>query len=137
MFSSDPPWILKSSVLSVVWTGIIASSFWNDLCQLSFLCNHVGSFMHGPCLSLNLTNLQQVRVQACISSGMSQLVIYVDLYYASFMPGAAAALAYASMLGMAPLGILSSSLLVRRKSESLPTSTTHAFPNDVSSRVSY
>lgn len=46
-------------------------------------------------------------------SGVLQIALYIDLYFASFMPGAAAGLGYANLLAMAPIGIVSSSLLVR------------------------
>ncbi|KAK3258579.1 hypothetical protein CYMTET_32381 [Cymbomonas tetramitiformis] len=53
-----------------------------------------------------------VLLPATLASGMLQIATYTDLYFASFMPGAAAAMGYANLLAMAPLGILSSSILV-------------------------
>ena len=49
---------------------------------------------------------------ATVASGMMQIATYTDLYFASFIPCAAAALGYANLLVQAPVGILSSSLLV-------------------------
>lgn len=59
-----------------------------------------------------LVEVLQVMVPASIGSGMLQIATYTDLYFASFLPTAAAALGYANLLVMAPLGILSTSLLV-------------------------
>jgi len=53
-------------------------------------------------------------MQATVVSGVLQIALYIDLYFASFMPGAAAGLGYANLLALAPIGIVSSSLLVRR-----------------------
>lgn len=51
-------------------------------------------------------------VPAALSSGMLQLATYTDLYFASFVPQAAAAMGYANLLVMAPLGVLSNALLI-------------------------
>ena len=53
-----------------------------------------------------------VLAPAVVASGMLQIATYTDLYFASFLPHAAASLGYANLLVMAPLGIISSSLLV-------------------------
>ncbi|CAM6058651.1 unnamed protein product [Sphagnum tenellum] len=53
-----------------------------------------------------------VMMPAAVGSGMLQIATFTDLYFASFIPGAAAALGYANLLVMAPLGILSSSILL-------------------------
>ncbi|KAK9807750.1 hypothetical protein WJX72_008007 [[Myrmecia] bisecta] len=53
-----------------------------------------------------------VLVPAIASSGMLQIAVLTDLYFASFIPGAAAGLGYANMLAMAPIGIISSAVLV-------------------------
>jgi putative peptidoglycan lipid II flippase len=52
-----------------------------------------------------------VMVPAALNSGLTQVATFTDLYFASFIPGAAAALGYANLLVMAPLGILSPVLL--------------------------
>ncbi|CAI5482525.1 unnamed protein product, partial [Closterium sp. Yama58-4] len=54
----------------------------------------------------------QREIIATIASGMLQIATFTDLYFASFLPGTAAALGYANLLVMAPLGILSTALLV-------------------------
>ncbi|CAI5491837.1 unnamed protein product, partial [Closterium sp. Naga37s-1] len=53
-----------------------------------------------------------VLIPATVASGMLQIATFTDLYFASFLPGTAAALGYANLLCMAPLGILSTALLV-------------------------
>eukprot|EP00850_Spirogloea_muscicola_P016682 SM000137S00460 [mRNA] locus=s137:206991:212913:+ [translate_table: standard] len=56
--------------------------------------------------------VMDVMIPASVASGMFQFATYTDLYFASFIPGSAAALNYANLLVMAPLGVLSTSLLV-------------------------
>eukprot|EP00850_Spirogloea_muscicola_P011095 SM000067S20372 [mRNA] locus=s67:538159:543429:- [translate_table: standard] len=56
--------------------------------------------------------VMDVMIPASVASGMLQFATYTDLYFASFLPGSAAALNYANLLVMAPLGVLSTSLLV-------------------------
>ncbi|KAJ7535240.1 hypothetical protein O6H91_12G024200 [Diphasiastrum complanatum] len=53
-----------------------------------------------------------VMIPAVFASSMLQIATYTDLYFASYIPGAAACLGYANLLIMAPLGIASSSLLI-------------------------
>jgi putative peptidoglycan lipid II flippase len=49
---------------------------------------------------------------ATFSSGMMFINVYTDLFFASFIPGAASALTYSTLLVQAPLGILSNMILV-------------------------
>jgi putative peptidoglycan lipid II flippase len=49
---------------------------------------------------------------ATFSSGMMQINVYTALFFASFIPGAASALTYSTLLVMTPLGILSNMILV-------------------------
>jgi len=49
---------------------------------------------------------------ATLASGMTQINVYTDLFFASFIPQAAAALAYANLLVQTPLGIISNMILV-------------------------
>ncbi len=49
---------------------------------------------------------------ATFSSGMLQINVYTDLFFASFIPAAAAGLGYAGLLVQTPLGILSNVILV-------------------------
>lgn len=54
----------------------------------------------------------QVLLPATFSSGMLQINVYTDLFFASYIPQAAAAMGYAGLLAMTPLGILSNMILV-------------------------
>jgi putative peptidoglycan lipid II flippase len=49
---------------------------------------------------------------ATLSSGMTQINVYTDLFFASFIPQAAAALGYANLLVQTPVGIISNMILV-------------------------
>ena len=49
---------------------------------------------------------------ASLSSGMIQINVFTDLFFASKLVGAAAALSYANFLVQAPLGIISSTILI-------------------------
>jgi len=54
----------------------------------------------------------QVMAPATLSSGMLQINVFVDLFFASGILGAAAGLGYANLLVQTPLGLLSNALLV-------------------------
>ncbi|MFM9088231.1 MAG: murein biosynthesis integral membrane protein MurJ [Cyanobium sp.] len=54
----------------------------------------------------------QVMGPATLSSGMLQINVFVDLFFASGILGAAAGLGYANLLVQTPLGLLSNALLV-------------------------
>ncbi|MBD0335006.1 MAG: murein biosynthesis integral membrane protein MurJ [Cyanobacteria bacterium Co-bin13] len=49
---------------------------------------------------------------ATFSSGMLQINVFTDLFFASFIPGTAAGLGYANLLVQTPLGIVSNVILV-------------------------
>ena len=51
-------------------------------------------------------------VPATISSGLSQINVFIDMFFASSFQGAASGLAYGNFLIQAPLGILSNSLIL-------------------------
>ncbi|MFO0075237.1 MAG: murein biosynthesis integral membrane protein MurJ, partial [Cyanobacteriota bacterium] len=54
----------------------------------------------------------RVMGPATLSSGMLQINVFVDLFFASGITGAAAGLGYAGLLVQTPLGLLSNALLV-------------------------
>ncbi|MFN9643980.1 MAG: murein biosynthesis integral membrane protein MurJ [Cyanobacteriota bacterium] len=54
----------------------------------------------------------KVMGPATLSSGMLQINVFVDLFFASGISGAAAGLGYAGLLVQTPLGLLSNALLV-------------------------
>ncbi|MBO8220334.1 murein biosynthesis integral membrane protein MurJ [Prochlorococcus marinus] len=51
-------------------------------------------------------------IPASISSGLSQINVFIDMFFASSFQGAASGLAYGNFLVQAPLGILSNSLIL-------------------------
>ena len=51
-------------------------------------------------------------IPASISSGLSQINVFIDMFFASNFQGAASGLAYGNFLIQAPLGILSNSLIL-------------------------
>ncbi|MUG98457.1 murein biosynthesis integral membrane protein MurJ [Scytonema sp. UIC 10036] len=53
-----------------------------------------------------------VMTPAILSSSMTQINIYVDLFFASYIPHAASALNYAGLLAQTPKGIFTSALLI-------------------------
>ncbi|MDB9525932.1 murein biosynthesis integral membrane protein MurJ [Oscillatoria sp. CS-180] len=54
----------------------------------------------------------RILVPATISSGMMQINVFTDLFFASYIPATAAALGYANLLVQTPLGIISNVILV-------------------------
>jgi putative peptidoglycan lipid II flippase len=54
----------------------------------------------------------RVMAPATLSSGMLQINVFVDLFFASGIVGAAAGLGYANLLVQTPLGLISNALLV-------------------------
>lgn len=56
--------------------------------------------------------VMRVLGPATFSSGMLQINVWTDLYFASFIPGAASGMGYANLLVQTPLGILSNMILV-------------------------
>ncbi|XP_057834279.2 uncharacterized protein LOC131044844 isoform X3 [Cryptomeria japonica] len=65
-----------------------------------------------PFIDADMRELFAVVLPAIVGSGMFQIATFTDLYFASFIPGATASISYANLLAMAPLGILSSSILL-------------------------
>tara|TARA_B100000674_G_scaffold390704_1_gene334591 strand:+ start:273 stop:1850 length:1578 start_codon:yes stop_codon:yes gene_type:complete len=51
-------------------------------------------------------------IPASFSSGLGQINVFVDMFFASSFPGAASGLAYGNFLIQAPLGILSNALIL-------------------------
>lgn len=56
--------------------------------------------------------VMQLMAPATLSAGMSNINLYVDLRFASYIPQAAATLSYAELLSQTPRGLISSILLV-------------------------
>lgn len=54
----------------------------------------------------------KVMIPATLASGMLHINVYTDLFFASFITGAAAAMRYANFIVLTPLGIISNMILV-------------------------
>ncbi|ACK69743.1 integral membrane protein MviN [Gloeothece citriformis PCC 7424] len=54
----------------------------------------------------------RVMIPATLSSGMLHINVYTDLFFASFIENAAAAMRYANFIVLTPLGIISNMILV-------------------------
>ncbi|MEM8780654.1 MAG: murein biosynthesis integral membrane protein MurJ [Cyanobacteria bacterium P01_G01_bin.49] len=54
----------------------------------------------------------KVMAPATLSSGMLHINVYTDLFFASFIPNAAAAMRYGNFIVLTPLGIISNMILV-------------------------
>lgn len=54
----------------------------------------------------------KVMAPATLSSGMLQINVYTDLYFASYIPNAAALMKFAGLIVLTPVGILSNAILV-------------------------
>ena len=59
-----------------------------------------------------VSDVLKIMGPATLSSGMLQINLYTDLFFASAIPGAAAAISYAGLLVQTPLGIISNMILV-------------------------
>ncbi|MGD2180458.1 murein biosynthesis integral membrane protein MurJ [Lusitaniella coriacea] len=59
-----------------------------------------------------VADVMKVMAPATLSSGMLHINVYTDLYFASAIQGAAAAMRYANFIVLTPLGIISNMLLV-------------------------
>lgn len=57
-------------------------------------------------------DVMKVMAPATLSSGMLHINVYTDLFFASFIPNAAAAMRYANFIVLTPLGIISNMILV-------------------------
>jgi putative peptidoglycan lipid II flippase len=56
--------------------------------------------------------VMKILIPATLSSGMLQINVYTDLFFASYIPGAAAAMRYGNFVALTPLGIISNIILV-------------------------
>ncbi|ACK65123.1 integral membrane protein MviN [Rippkaea orientalis PCC 8801] len=59
-----------------------------------------------------VTDVMKVMAPATLSSGMLHINVYTDLFFASFIPNAAAAMRYGNFIVLTPLGIISNMILV-------------------------
>ncbi|KAG8366905.1 hypothetical protein BUALT_Bualt16G0016500 [Buddleja alternifolia] len=87
-------WIVQVVVLRRRWSDIIPDSL-NNI----FTSGDVREFF-------------SLLLPATVSSGLAQIASFTDLCFASLIPGAAAGLSYAYLMVMAPLGALSSLIVL-------------------------
>ncbi|MEG3439333.1 murein biosynthesis integral membrane protein MurJ [Pannus brasiliensis CCIBt3594] len=59
-----------------------------------------------------VSDVLRVLIPATLSSGMLHINVYTDLFFASYIPNAAASMRYASFIVLTPLGIVSNMILV-------------------------
>lgn len=59
-----------------------------------------------------VNDVMKVMAPATLSSGMLHINVYTDLYFASYIENAAAAMRYANFVVLTPLGIISNMILV-------------------------
>ncbi len=59
-----------------------------------------------------LKDITKIMIPATFASGMLHINVYTDLFFASFIPDAAAAMRYANFIVLTPLGIISNMILV-------------------------
>jgi len=59
-----------------------------------------------------VNDVMKVMAPATLSSGMLHINVYTDLYFASYIENAAAAMRYANFIVLTPLGIISNMILV-------------------------
>ena len=98
----------------VLAVGILAGGIWQWLVQqIAQWRSGMGNLR----LRFNwripgLKDVMKVMAPATFSSGMLQINVYTDLYFASFIPMAAAAMRYGNLIVLTPLGIISNTILV-------------------------
>lgn len=59
-----------------------------------------------------VNDIMRVMIPATLSSGMLHINVYTDLYFASYLENAAAAMRYANFIVLTPVGIISNVILV-------------------------
>ena len=108
----DPQYLQLGSI--VLAGGTLLGAIWQWLAQ-------VGAQMKAGMGKLRLrwdwripgvADVLRVMVPATLSSGMLYINVYTNLFFASFIPNAAAAMRYASFIVLTPLGIVSNMILV-------------------------
>ncbi|XP_060192520.1 LOW QUALITY PROTEIN: uncharacterized protein LOC132622028 [Lycium barbarum] len=87
-------WIIQVLLLKGTWHEVISESWVDGL------------------KSGDIYDLFSILVPAIFSSGLAQIASFTDLCFASHFPAAAAGLSYAFLLVMAPLGLLSSMVIL-------------------------
>ncbi|KAL2523294.1 putative lipid II flippase MurJ [Forsythia ovata] len=97
---------------SLVSLGVSLGLFLQWIIQTMVLrgrwCNGIPDSLTTAFTSGDVHEFFSLLLPATISSGLAQIASFTDLCFASFIPGAAAGLSYAYLMVMAPVGALSS-----------------------------
>jgi len=115
-------WAFKKENISsnlLTYSGLLAfatltGTFIQFIVQI-WQINRIGLFRLES--TLQLFKKEEIRIfkliiPASISSGLNQINVFIDMFFASSFRGAASGLAYGNFLIQAPLGILSNSLIL-------------------------
>jgi len=105
-------WDLKGGIILAKATFI--GALFQYLIQIPFLIRK-GIFAINLSIRAKYSEIKRawrMIAPASLSSGMIQINVFTDLFFASKIVGAAAALSYANFLVQAPLGIISSTILI-------------------------
>ena len=107
-----PEFAIRGGVVLALATLVGAFSQW--LLQLPALIKHGLARLHfvWDWRHPGVREVLQVMGPATLSSGMLQINVFTDLFFASGILGAAAGLGYANLLVQTPLGLISNALLV-------------------------
>ncbi|MEQ9001161.1 MAG: murein biosynthesis integral membrane protein MurJ [Coleofasciculus sp. B1-GNL1-01] len=109
---NTPEYIRLGSIVLAV--GTLAGAIWQWVMQLIAQWR---SGMGRLRLRFNwrlpgVREVMRVMAPATLSSGMLHINVYTDLFFASFIPNAAAAMRYSNFIVLTPLGIISNMILV-------------------------
>ncbi|MEQ9233259.1 murein biosynthesis integral membrane protein MurJ [Coleofasciculus sp. E2-BRE-01] len=109
---NTPEYIRLGSIVLAV--GTLAGAIWQWVMQLIAQWR---SGMGRLRLRFNwqlpgVKQVMRVMAPATLSSGMLHINVYTDLFFASFIPNAAAAMRYSNFIVLTPLGIISNMILV-------------------------
>jgi len=101
------------------YTGLLASATLTGTClqfAIQFWEIHKIGLLRFKSIGYSVKNeekrILKLIAPASISSGLGQINVYIDMFFASSFQGAASGLAYGNFLIQAPLGILSNALIL-------------------------
>ncbi len=109
--NSPEYWQLGAWILA---GGTLAGAVWQWLVQL-IVQLRAGMGRLRLNFNWNLPGVKEaiaIALPATITTGMTQINLYVDLFFASYIPHAAAGLNYAGLLAQTPKGIITSAILI-------------------------
>ncbi len=113
-------WITNhQNTINLVYSGLLAKATLTGTCiQFAVQCweiHKIGLFKFNS--AWHLFKNEEKRIfkliaPASISSGLVQINVFIDMFFASSFQGAASGLAYGNFLIQAPLGVLSNALIL-------------------------